>query len=76
VDETGGFKEVQPVAESLKEAPSSLAEKLNAQNILKTIHFEFDKYDLKAGGDSDPGRQRRAHQGVQTIQRAHRRPLR
>jgi peptidoglycan-associated lipoprotein len=48
VDENAGFKEAQPAAENLRESPSSLAEKLNTQGVLKAIHFDFDKYDLKA----------------------------
>jgi len=47
VAETSGFKEAQPAAETLQESPSSLAEKLNTQGILKPIHFDFDKYDLR-----------------------------
>ena len=46
VDETAGFKEAQPVAEPVRESASSLAEKLNAQGVLKRVHFDFDKYDL------------------------------
>src|SRR5438445_7523921 len=48
VDETAGFKEAQPAAENVQESPSSLAEKLNTEGVLKAIHFDFDKYDLKA----------------------------
>jgi len=48
VEETTGFKESQPEAEAVKESSSSLAEKLNAQGVLKRIHFDFDKYDLRA----------------------------
>jgi peptidoglycan-associated lipoprotein len=47
VDETAGFKEAQPAAETMQESSSSLAEKLNTQGVLKRIHFDFDKYDLK-----------------------------
>ncbi len=47
VDETSGFKEVQPTAEEVRESPSSLAEKLNAQRILRPVYFDFDKYDLR-----------------------------
>jgi peptidoglycan-associated lipoprotein len=47
VDENSGFKEVQPTAEEVRESPSSLAEKLNAQKILRPVYFEFDKYDLR-----------------------------
>lgn len=46
VDETAGFKEAEPVAEPVRESASSLAEKLNAQGVLKRVHFDFDKYDL------------------------------
>jgi peptidoglycan-associated lipoprotein len=47
VEETTGFKESQPEAEAVKESASSLAEKLNAQGVLKRVHFDFDKYDLR-----------------------------
>ena len=47
VDETAGFKEAQPAVEPVQESGSSLAEKLNAQGVLKKIYFDFDKYDLK-----------------------------
>ena len=47
VDETQGFKEAEPAAEPIQESASSLAEKLNAQGVVKTIHFDFDKYDLR-----------------------------
>jgi peptidoglycan-associated lipoprotein len=47
VDEPGGFKEAEPKVDTIKESPSSLAEKLNAQGLLKKIYFEFDKYDLR-----------------------------
>jgi peptidoglycan-associated lipoprotein len=47
VEETTGFKESQPESEGVKESSSSLVEKLNAQGILKRIHFDFDKYDLR-----------------------------
>ena len=47
VEETSGFKEPQPVAETVTESPSSLAEKLNAQGVVKPIYFDFDKYDLR-----------------------------
>jgi peptidoglycan-associated lipoprotein len=46
VDETTGFREAEPQAEPVRETGSSLAEKLNAQGALRTIHFDFDKYDL------------------------------
>jgi peptidoglycan-associated lipoprotein len=46
VDETTGFKEAEPRTESVNESPSSLAEKLNTQGVLRRIHFDFDRYDL------------------------------
>jgi peptidoglycan-associated lipoprotein len=48
VDESTGFKQNQPEVEPVAEPPSSLAEKLNAQGVLKRIHFDFDKYDLRS----------------------------
>ena len=47
VEETTGFKESQPETEAVKESASSLAEKLNAQGLLKRVQFDFDKYDLR-----------------------------
>ena len=47
VDETAGFKEADTSAEPVRESASSLAEKLNAQGVLKRIHFDFDKYELR-----------------------------
>lgn len=47
VDETAGFKEVQPQSETVTESPSSLAEKLNTQGVLRPVFFDFDKYDLR-----------------------------
>ena len=46
VEETTGFKESQPDTEAVKDSSSSV-EKLNAQGILKAVHFDFDKYDLR-----------------------------
>jgi peptidoglycan-associated lipoprotein len=46
VEETTGFQESQPDTETMKESGSS-AEKLNAQGVLKTVHFDFDQYDLR-----------------------------
>jgi peptidoglycan-associated lipoprotein len=46
VEETTGFKESQPDTAEVKESSSS-AEKLNAQGVLKAVHFDFDKYDLR-----------------------------
>jgi len=48
VEETTGFRESQPESEAVKESASTLAEKLNAQGVLKRIHFDFDKYDLRS----------------------------
>src|SRR6266704_3156259 len=47
VDEPTGFKPAETQSEPVNESASSLAEKLNAQGVLKTIHFDFDKYDLR-----------------------------
>lgn len=47
VDETAGFKEAAPQAEPMRESDLSLSEKLNAQGILKRVHYDFDKYDLR-----------------------------
>lgn len=46
VEETTGFKEQQPETEPAKDSGSTV-DKLNAQGILKRIHFDFDKYDLR-----------------------------
>ena len=46
VEETTGFKESQPETEAVKDTGSTV-EKLNAQGILKRVHFDFDKYDLR-----------------------------
>jgi peptidoglycan-associated lipoprotein len=48
VDESSGFREAEPEAEPVRESSSSLAEKLNTQGVLKPIHFDFDKYDLRS----------------------------
>ncbi|MBI1951193.1 MAG: peptidoglycan-associated lipoprotein Pal [Acidobacteria bacterium] len=48
VDETAGFREADTSAEPVRESASSLAEKLNAQGVLKRIHFDFDRYELKS----------------------------
>jgi peptidoglycan-associated lipoprotein len=32
---------------SLRDAGSSSADKLNAQGVLKRVHFDFDRYDLR-----------------------------
>ena len=47
VDESTGFKEASPSIESLPTTPSSRAETLNAQGVLKRIQFDFDKADLR-----------------------------
>jgi peptidoglycan-associated lipoprotein len=47
VEETTGFQDAQPKSEAVRESSSSLAEKLNAQGVLKRIYFDFDKYDLR-----------------------------
>jgi peptidoglycan-associated lipoprotein len=47
VDETTGFMEPETTSETIQESPSSLADRLNAQGIVQTVHFDFDKYDLR-----------------------------
>lgn len=47
VEETTGFKDATPRTEAVRESSSSLAEKLNAQGVLKTVYFDFDSYDLR-----------------------------
>jgi len=50
VEETGGFGQANPGEKSFEELPSGLADKLNAQGILKEVLFDFDSADLN--GDS------------------------
>jgi peptidoglycan-associated lipoprotein len=47
VDESSGFKEAAPTAESFGETPSTTADKLNTQGVLKPIYFDFDRADLR-----------------------------
>jgi peptidoglycan-associated lipoprotein len=46
VEETTGFNEARLSDEGVKDSGSQ-AEKLNAQGVLKTIHFDFDQYELR-----------------------------
>jgi peptidoglycan-associated lipoprotein len=48
VDETGGFKEAGPTAETFGENASSTADKLNAQGVLKPVYFDFDRADVRS----------------------------
>jgi len=48
VDEATGFKEASPTSESFGETPSALVDKLNAQGVLRRIHFDFDRADLRS----------------------------
>jgi len=48
VDDSGGFVDPEPVGDNLGDRVMTDAATLNAQQILKAIHFEFDKYDLQA----------------------------
>ena len=48
VDESGGFADAEPMDDTLGDRDMTDAATLNAQQVLKTVHFEFDKYDLKA----------------------------
>jgi peptidoglycan-associated lipoprotein len=60
VEETSGFREPEPAGEAVSESRSDLSERLNAQGILKRIHFDFDKYDLRGDAirtlDANSGR--------------------
>lgn len=47
VDESSGFKEAAPTAESFGETASTTADKLNTQGVLKPIYFDFDRADLR-----------------------------
>ena len=47
VDERTGFRQAEPIGETVVETSASMAEKLNARGVLKLIHYDFDKYDLK-----------------------------
>ena len=48
VDEGNGFRQAEPIGETVVETSASMAEKLNARGVLKPIHYDFDKYDLKS----------------------------
>lgn len=48
VDESEGFAEPEPMDDDLGDRGMTDAATLNAQQVLKAIHFDFDKYDLKA----------------------------
>ena len=47
VDENKGFGENNPQEKGIEEVPSSKADKLNAQGILKPVHFDFDAAELR-----------------------------
>src|SRR5437867_49532 len=47
VTEATGFQESKPITDEGVKDTSSQAEKLNAQGVLKRIHFDFDKYELR-----------------------------
>jgi peptidoglycan-associated lipoprotein len=47
VDESKDFKQAAPSIDTLPASPSSRAEILNAQGVLKPIHFDFDRSDLR-----------------------------
>jgi peptidoglycan-associated lipoprotein len=48
VDEASGFREANPSGESFGDTASTRADKLNAQGVLRRVHFDFDKADLRA----------------------------
>ena len=47
VDETSDFTEPEAMEETISETPSSLADRLNGQQVLAVVHFDFDKHDLR-----------------------------
>lgn len=48
VEESGGFTDAEPMDDSLGDRGMTDAATLNAQQVLKPVHFDFDKYDLQA----------------------------
>lgn len=50
VDETSGFGDKGPTAETYSESSSSLADTLNARRVLKPVYFDFDSADLRQDG--------------------------
>ena len=49
VDEASGFKEASTSGENFGDTSGTLADRLNAQGVLKAIQFEFDSADLTQG---------------------------
>ena len=47
VDESGAFGQNNPKEGTFDEVPSGKADKLNAQGVLKPIHFDFDAAELR-----------------------------
>jgi peptidoglycan-associated lipoprotein len=47
VQESGAFDQKDPSEKSFQELPAGEADKLNAQGILKAIHFDFDAAELR-----------------------------
>ena len=47
VEESGGFGDAEPMDDTLGDRGMNDAASLNAQQILKPVQFDFDKYDLK-----------------------------
>jgi len=50
VDETTGFGDKGPTAETYSESSSSLADTLNARHLLKPVYFDFDSAALQQEG--------------------------
>jgi len=50
VDETTGFGDKSPTAETFSETTSSLADSLNARHVLKPVYYDFDSADLRQDG--------------------------
>ena len=48
VDESAGFADVEPAGEAIGDQDMTDAATLNAQGVLQRVHYDFDKYDLKA----------------------------
>src|SRR5258705_3548639 len=47
VTDTSGFQDAKPITDEGVRDTSSQVDKLNAQGVLKRVHFDFDKYDLR-----------------------------
>ena len=50
VDETSGFGDKGPTAETFSESSSARADELNARRLLKPVFFDFDSAELRQDG--------------------------